>query len=121
VGVRHGRSRGDLESFEAEYHRWHAESQTYDITLSRRTETIMWSGAEGHTGHAAPPPIRYPEALEIARLMSADLLPIAPAWAVATDGLIGDSTARDRLMDNDDIDAGGVDDEREIEQSDEQL
>jgi hypothetical protein len=98
------------------------------MTLSRRTETIMWSGAEGHTGHAAPPPVRYPEALEIARLMSADLLPIAPAWAVATDGLIGDSTgARHRLMDNDDIDAadpeiaGGVDDERKIEQSDEQL
>jgi hypothetical protein len=118
---------GDLETFQAEYQRWHTESQTYDVTLSRRTETIMWSGVEGHTGHTAPPPIRYPEALEIARLMSADLLPIAPAWAVVTEGLVGDSTdARDRLMDNDDIDAadheiaGGVDDVREIERSDEQ-
>jgi hypothetical protein len=82
---------------------------------------------EGHTGHTAPPPIRYPEALQIARATSEDLLPIAPAWAVAADELNYESTeARDRLIDNDDIDAAdheidaGVEHEREIEQSDEQ-
>ena len=78
---------GDLEAFEAEYRRWSAEFQTYEATLRQRTETIMWSGAEG-TGHTAPPPIRYPEALEIARLMSQDLLLLAPAWADATGGLV---------------------------------
>jgi len=80
---------GDLEAFEAEYVRWYAEVQTYDATLRQRTETIMWSTAEG-SGHTAPPPVRYPEALEIARLMSQDLLPVAPAWADETAGLVND-------------------------------
>ena len=79
---------GDLEAFEAEYVRWYAEVQTYDPTLRQRTETIMWPSAEG-AGHTAPPPVRYPEALEIARLMSQDLLPVAPAWADAIGGLVG--------------------------------
>jgi hypothetical protein len=80
---------GDLEAFEAEYQRWYAEVQTYDARLRQRTETIMWSTAEG-AGHTAPPPVRYPEALEIARLMSQDLLPVAPRWALATDELVGE-------------------------------
>ena len=84
----------DLEAFEAEYHRWYAEVQAYDATLRQRTETIMWSTAEG-TGHTAPPPVRYPEALEIARVMSQHLLPVAPAWADATGGLVDEpSTPR---------------------------
>jgi hypothetical protein len=96
---------GDLATFEAEWHRWQAEWKTYDGTVRRRTEAIMWSAAEDHTAHSAPPPVRYPEALEIARLMSADLLPIAPAWAVATEALVGDPTDDWRRSTDDDIDA----------------
>jgi hypothetical protein len=88
---------GGLERFEAEYLRWYAEAQVYDATVSRRIEAIMWSGVEGHTGHTAPPPIRYPEALEIARVMSQDLLPVAPAWAYATGGL-GDEPTTPRTV-----------------------
>jgi hypothetical protein len=50
----------------------------------------MWQDDGNQAAHAAPPPIRYPEALELARIMSVDLLPIAPAWAVSIDGLIGE-------------------------------
>ena len=89
---------GDLDAFEAEYQRWYAEVQTYDATLRQRTETIMWSTAEG-TAHTAPPPIRYPEALEIARLMSQDLLPVAPAWVDATGGLVGGSINTQDVVD----------------------
>jgi hypothetical protein len=78
---------GDLVAFEAEYRRWYAEVQTYEATLRQHAETMMWSTAEG-TGHTAPPPVRYPEALEIAHVMSQDLLPVAPAWADATGGLV---------------------------------
>jgi hypothetical protein len=48
----------------------------------------MWQDVGNQTSHTAPPPIRYPEALEVARIMCVGLLPSAPAWAVAIDGFI---------------------------------